>query len=41
MTILRIIASSLSAAALAAGLTGIAAHASPGDLRPSVIAPPA
>ncbi|WBQ10391.1 DUF2219 family protein [Hyphomonadaceae bacterium ML37] len=39
MTILRIIASSLSAAALAAGLTGIAAHASPGDLRPSVIAP--
>lgn len=39
MTILRIIASSLPAAALAAGLVGAAAHAAPGDLRPSVIAP--
>lgn len=39
MTHLRIIASSLTAAALAAGLAGAGAQASPGQLRPSVIAP--
>ncbi len=39
MTILRIITSGLPAAALAAGLMGAAAHASPGQLRASVIAP--
>jgi hypothetical protein len=39
MTMFRIIASSLPAAALAAGLAGTGAHAAPGHLRPSVIAP--
>lgn len=39
MTSLRTIAASLSAAVLTAGLLGVAAHAAPGDLRPSVIAP--
>lgn len=39
MTMLRTFASSLSAAVLAVSLTGVGAHAAPGDLRPSVIAP--
>lgn len=39
MTSLRTIAAILSAAVLTVGLTSVAAHAAPGDLRPSVIAP--
>lgn len=39
MTSLCAIASRLTAAAFAAALTAVTAHAAPGDLRPSVIAP--